>query len=206
MPQIRLTKKCVKKLKIKDPSEPASTMSPFDDWAINLIFIYRKKVAMITHVKSALTFILPCKQAGGIKGVIANIAVLLIRWLNENSLTEFIPQVKELFAQPFVFCKVQDRRILGIMNDFKRCVGCYRYSNYEDINWDYLSNITNDIPIDVVKIWECKSPKGEFFKILNRPQPQVKQVLSSGLVGFVKTPENRKIPRLYLSEDFLKKQ
>lgn len=65
MPQFRLTQKYAKDYKIKELSEPAVIAHPLDDWFIDVIRANRKKIAMVTHAQSTLTFFIPYSEAGG---------------------------------------------------------------------------------------------------------------------------------------------
>lgn len=53
-------------------------------------------------------------------------------------------------SKPTIFCKTVDKKILGHINDFKRCViGYINYSpNFIDpINWNHLAKEINSMPI-----------------------------------------------------------
>ena len=49
MPQLRLTQKFAKDLRISNLEEPQNAVSIFDDWVIDIIRVQRKKVAMMVH-------------------------------------------------------------------------------------------------------------------------------------------------------------
>jgi hypothetical protein len=86
MAQFRLTKKFAADIKVSKLESPALQTTRFDDWFIDVIRVQRKKVAMATHAKSLLTFLLPYKQVGGAKSVPNCITVSLKKFLNENDL------------------------------------------------------------------------------------------------------------------------
>jgi hypothetical protein len=65
MPQLRLTQKFAKDIKVESLIEPPPISKLLDDWAIDRIIIMRKKIAIITHVKSLLTFFVSYNEIGG---------------------------------------------------------------------------------------------------------------------------------------------
>ena len=105
MAQFRLTKKFATDLKVNKLASPALQTTRFDDWFIDVIRVQRKKVAIATHAKSLLTFLLPYEQVGGAKSVPGCIAASLKKFLNENDLDANVGQVDEIFLDPPVFCK-----------------------------------------------------------------------------------------------------
>ena len=57
MIQFRLTKKFAHDCKIIKLSDPIATEHPLDDWFIDRMIVDRKKIAIITHAKTAFTFL-----------------------------------------------------------------------------------------------------------------------------------------------------
>lgn len=148
--QFRLTKKFSTDLKVNKLESPALQTTRFDDWFIDVIRVQRKKVAIATHAKSLLTFLLPYEQVGRAKSVPDCIAVSLKRFLNENDLDANVGKVDEIFLDPPVFCKTDNRKVLGHMNDFKRCieVGIYHKGlKFDAIDWDDVMHSINNMPI-----------------------------------------------------------
>lgn len=121
--QFRLTQKYAADCRISHLLTPCDTLHPLDDWFIDVIRVRRKKVSMVTHAKSAYTLFIPYAEAGGAKGISQHIKVPLEKFLYRHDLSVHIKQVEQLFNSTPVFCKTVDRKILGHMNDFKRCAG-----------------------------------------------------------------------------------
>ncbi len=148
--QFRLTKKFASDLKVNKLEPPALQTTRFDDWFIDVIRVQRKKVAIVTHAKSLLTFLLPYEQVGGAKSVPDCIAVSLKEFLHQNDLEGNVGQVNETFLERHFFCKTDNRKVLGHMNDFKRCieVGIYHKGlKFDAINWRDVMHSINNMPI-----------------------------------------------------------
>ena len=67
MPQFRLTQKVANDCKIKQLLEPVHTTHVLDDWFVDRMIMFHKKIAVITHAKSTFTFFIPYAEAGGAK-------------------------------------------------------------------------------------------------------------------------------------------
>jgi hypothetical protein len=130
VPQFRLTQKFATDCKIKQLPEPAATENPLDDWFIDRLIIDRKKVAMITHAKSTFTFFTPYADAGGAKSIIDYFKCQLKELFLANSLPTLALEVDKLFVGKPVYTKTVDRKILGHMNDFRRCSEPYPGDSY----------------------------------------------------------------------------
>ena len=64
MVQFRLTKKFATDIRVTQLTSPCDVTLILDDWFIDVIRVKRKKVAIATHAKSLITFLLPYEQAG----------------------------------------------------------------------------------------------------------------------------------------------
>lgn len=147
MPQFRLTQKFATDCKIKQLIEPVITAHPLDDWFIDRLIVDRKKVAMITHAKSTFTFFIPYTDAGGAKGVINHFKNQLKTLFLTNSLSELALTVDKLFTSDITYTKTVDRKILGHMNDFRRCSEPYHGDPYP-IDWKDKAERINNMPIN----------------------------------------------------------
>lgn len=145
MPQFRLTQKFAADCKIKQLIEPAATMRSLDDWFIDRMIVDRKKIAMITHAKSTFTFFIPYADAGGAKGVINYFKIQIKEMFQRNALPTLSLDVDNLFSEELVFTKTVDRKILGHMNDFKRCAEPYP-DDPRPINWHDIAERINNMP------------------------------------------------------------
>jgi hypothetical protein len=150
MTQFRLTQKFAYDIKVDSLSEPVSKFNVLDDWLIDRLIITRKKVAMVTHAKSLLSFFIPYSDVGGAISIPECIGVLLSEWLYEQDLDKLGEQAIDIFSgkQPRSFCKTVDKKLLGHINDFKRCVGvCVRYLPFEEIDFEDIANKINTMPV-----------------------------------------------------------
>lgn len=78
------------------------------------------------------------------------IAVSLKKFLEENRLGISEEKISQIFSSPHVFCKTDNRKVLGHMNDFKRCVEVSIYcdgQSFNEINWDEIMRFINNTPI-----------------------------------------------------------
>jgi hypothetical protein len=146
MPQFRITKKFATDCKIKQLIEPVITTHSLDDWFIDRMIVNRKKIAMITHGKSTFTFFIPYANAGGAKEIVAYFVNQLKDLFQRNSLPALALDVDKLFAEKPIFAKTVDRKILGHMNDFKRCATPYSDDPYP-VDWQDTAERTNNMPI-----------------------------------------------------------
>ncbi len=147
MPQFRLTQKFATDCKIKQLLEPAATDNPLDDWFIDCLIADRKKVAMITHGKSAFTFFIPYADAGGAKGIIDYFKEQLKDLFLHNALPTLALEVDKLFTDEHTYTKTADRKILGHMNDFKYCSAPYP-GDPNPIDWQDRAERINNMPIN----------------------------------------------------------
>lgn len=105
MPQFRLTKKFAADCKIIPLETPLLVSNVFDDWVIDVIRITRKKVAIVTHVTSVLTFLIPY--------VPAYIEKCLIEWLKARQLDQATKEVNLFFQGSLYFNKTENRQVLS---------------------------------------------------------------------------------------------
>jgi hypothetical protein len=145
LPQFRLTQKFATDCKIKQLIEPVITPHLLDDWFIDRMIVDRKKIAMITHAKSTFTFFIPYADAGSAKGMIAYFKKQLKELFQQNSLLALALEAEKLFAEEPTLTKTVDRKILGHMNDFKRCAKPYPGDPYP-VDWRDASERINNMP------------------------------------------------------------
>lgn len=150
MAQLRLTRKFAKDLHITKLQEPQETTSIFDDWVVDVIRVQRKKVAMVTHVKSYLPFFLPYCEIGGANNIIHALVRSLTLWLLENGYSRYRQPMCDLFAGRPAFCKTANRKVLGHMNDYKRCAPfVWLDTPFDKINWFEAREMLENMPITV---------------------------------------------------------
>lgn len=143
--QFRLTQKFAADCKIKALLEPFATTHPLDDWFIDRIIVDHKKIAMVTHAKSTFTFFIPYADAGEAKGVIDYLKTQLKALFQKNALPSLVSAVDNLFTDDPTFSKTVDRKILGHMNDFKRCSEPYP-DDPRPVDWHDTAARINNMP------------------------------------------------------------
>ena len=150
MAQFRLTKKFATDIGISKLETPIHRIEAVDDWFIDVLRIQRRKIAMVTHAKSLVTFLLPYKHVGGAKAVPNQVGRLLKQFLRDNNLPQLDNQIDQIFQKVPTFCKTDNRKILGHMNDFKRCVEARIYYNglkFDAIDWNDTMHAINNMPV-----------------------------------------------------------
>jgi hypothetical protein len=81
MAQFRLTARLAKDLGIPLKQSPGITSHPLDDWIGDTLRIGRKKVALLTHVHSLISFVFPFNEVGGARHVLDFLPVTLETFL-----------------------------------------------------------------------------------------------------------------------------
>lgn len=147
---LRLTQKAAKDFKISNLQDPVPSLSVFDDWAVDVLRICRKKVAMVTHAKSKLTFFLPYSASKGIAELNNKIFTHLSYFMKNHEIPNQDDHIQKLATSEITACKTNDRRLLGHMNDFKRCLEGYIYGlEFAQIDWNEVIIRINQTPINV---------------------------------------------------------
>lgn len=177
MPQFRLTQKFATDCKIKQLIEPVVTAHPLDDWFIDRMIVNRKKIAMITHAKSTFTFFTPYADAGGAKEMIPYFANQLKDFFQRNLLPTMALEVDKLFAEAVTFTKTVDKKILGHMNDFRRCSEPHP-GNPFPVDWLDTADRINNMPTNVSSR-DSSYPIENFNKLLRINLPKRKYNYSS---------------------------
>ena len=148
MAQFRLTHKFASDLKVSLREFPRAQVHPLDDWICDVFRVNRKKVALVTHAETLVSFLFPYKEVGGVKNVLDFLPIELEPFLREENLDKWIPSALEIFNQKPVFTKTKGRKALGHMNDFKTHVLCCFSRAKEDLNWHELADALKEIPMN----------------------------------------------------------
>ncbi|MBJ15937.1 MAG: hypothetical protein CMF38_04820 [Legionellaceae bacterium] len=162
--QYRLTKKFAVDCRIESLSTPCNTMSPLDDWFIDVFRVNRKKVAMVTHAISTYTFFVPYAEVGGARMIPGHINKLLTDFLYRENFTQHLDELERLAKSNIVYCKTVDRKILGHMNDFKRCVSFRLEENPTD--FEGAEKMIAQIPVNI-KSLGYTTPLDRMRELLN---------------------------------------
>lgn len=167
MAQLILTQKYAKDCRITTLAMPVLIINSLDDWVIDVIRVQRKKVAMITHVRSILTFFIPYSHVGGTASIPACLGVLLQEYIRDHELEQYEKDIKDLFfSDQFIFTKTNNRKIIGHMNDFKNILkGLTTNTNFDNINWDKVHSYINNTLVKTSGT-EYERPNDLMFQLL----------------------------------------
>lgn len=122
MPQLRLTAKMAKELKITQLQNPDNCTKLYDDWYVDVTRILRKKVFVFMHVHSKIALAVPSYEIGGIHGLFECFALLLREFLNSLDYDEIAEQAYDYFCCPksqINFVKTNDKSTLRYISTFK---------------------------------------------------------------------------------------
>ncbi|ODN41426.1 DUF6933 domain-containing protein [Piscirickettsia litoralis] len=169
MPQYRVTQKFAKDLKLKALGSPAETQSIFDDWVIDMIRVGRRKVGMITHVHSFLTFFVPYSEIGGASEIHHATRLFLVNFLYEHGLDQYVRRAEQFFDTDTTvrYCKTDNRKLVGHMTDLKYMAeGQYQGVDFESINWDEINRYVHNT---IVRLHgsQYSRPEELFVKTIN---------------------------------------
>jgi hypothetical protein len=175
--QFRLTKNFAKDCKIKKLSDPENKTHPLDDWFIDYLYAPRKKVAIITHAKTAFTFFISYEEAGGARFIPDHFKKKLIAFFNRHSLPQLATEVDALFSEGITYTKTVDRRVLGHINDFVRCAQAM-IDNKAPFDCEFHANDINNMPTNAGSK-NASYPIERFNELLGIEIPKRKSVLAS---------------------------
>lgn len=165
---LRLTQKAVKDFKISNLQDPVPSLSVFDDWAVDVLRICRKKVAMVTHAKSKLTFFIPYSASKGTAELNKKIFTYLSYFMNAHEILNQEENIQKLSTSDITPCKTNDRRLLGHMNDFKRCLEGFIYGlEFAQIDWNEVILRINQTPINVKDMGGYVYPSDLMLKLVS---------------------------------------
>lgn len=176
MPQFRLTQKYAKDCHMTILAEPEPVDHPLDDWFVDVMRVDRKKIAMVTHAQSTFTFLIPYAEVKKATAVPEYMSRLLVKFLQEQNLSQWVEQAALLFSGSKRFCKTADRKILAHMNDFKRCVdGFTKYSPIceHPIRWEQVANMINEMPVNFSVANQYIFPKEMLKNLIAHVDPNI---------------------------------
>ncbi len=148
MAQFRLTHKFASDLKVSLKGFPKPQIHPLDDWICDVFRVNRKKVALLTHAETLISFLVPYREVGGANNVLDFLPVELESYLRYLDLENWVPSMLKIFEKPPVFTKTKNKKVLGHMNDFKAHVLCCFYRSEEDLNWHKVTKLLKEIPMN----------------------------------------------------------
>jgi hypothetical protein len=151
MTQFRLTNQFAKDLKISLNQLPETTYHSLDDWIGDIFRVERKKIAILTHVQTLISFVFPYAEVGGAKNVLEFLPVELEDYLRTQNLEEHLDSMIEIFSHQHTFTKTDNRKVLGYMSEFKKVVEYSVDRNHAQVNWHDISDTLNDTIVNIGK-------------------------------------------------------
>lgn len=142
MPQLRLTAKMAKELKITELGMPQDTTRHYDDWYVHVVRIARKRVYILMHIKTRLAIALPNYEINGVNNLPRCFARQVKYVLNEFDYNIYHAIADEAYGffdqsiSSYTFTKTNDRSTLRYVSDFDFCL------NYE-AEKQYLAGLNN---------------------------------------------------------------
>ena len=91
-------------------AKPDACNQPYDNWFIDVIRAHRKKIAMIRHAHSLLTFLIPYAEVGDTKAIPDSIPVLINQfWKHalQKSKRIYNPRINLIFRN---ICTNQEKK------------------------------------------------------------------------------------------------
>jgi hypothetical protein len=123
MPQIRLTAKMAKELKITELGFPSDNLFRiYDDWYWDVTRILRKKIFIFMHIKTRIGLAIPAYEIGGTSGLLECFPLLLREFLNELGYEKIADEAYDFFNTPLAelhFVKTDNKSILRYISAFK---------------------------------------------------------------------------------------
>ncbi|WP_116963256.1 DUF6933 domain-containing protein [Fastidiosibacter lacustris] len=142
MAQFRLTAKMASRLKIMDlPQSKEQSLPFYDDWAVDLLKIQRKDVAVFMHVNTRVTLAIPLFEIGGAKYLFDSLPAMIEWAINELEIPRFEDygcQIRDYFEpqlKQLDFCKTDNRSVTTHLNQFKQILEfeCFRHGEVSQI-------------------------------------------------------------------------
>ncbi|WP_440682958.1 DUF6933 domain-containing protein [Cysteiniphilum halobium] len=145
MAQFRLTAKMASRLKIGDLLQPQAQSLPFyDDWAVDLLKIQRKDVAVFMHIDTRVVLAIPLFEIGGAKYLFDSLPAMIEWAINELEIRGFEDygcQIRDYFEpklNKLEFCKTDNRSVTTHLNQFKQILEyeCLRHGEVSQMVCD----------------------------------------------------------------------
>ncbi len=123
MPQLRLTVKMAKELKIAELGLPRDNHFKLcDDWYWDVTRILRRKVFIFMHIRTRIGLAIPAYEIGGTSGLLECFPLLLREFFNELGYEKVADEAYDFFTAPLGelhFVKTDNKSILRYVSDFK---------------------------------------------------------------------------------------
>ncbi|WP_119342803.1 DUF6933 domain-containing protein [Facilibium subflavum] len=140
MAQFRLTAKMASRLKITDLPQPKQQPLPFyDDWAVDLLKIRRKDVAVFMHINTRVTLAIPLFEIGGAKYLFDSLPAMIewaINALEIPGFEDYGCQIRDYFEpqlNKLEFCKTDNRSVTTHLNQFKQILE-FECSRHDEVS------------------------------------------------------------------------
>lgn len=127
MPQLRLTAKMAKELKIPELKNPNNCTLLYDDWYVDATRIFvtrilRKKIFIFMHIHTRIALAIPSYEIGGIRNIFECFPLLLNEFFHLLNYGKIANESYDFFSCPqsqINFVKTNDKSTLRYVSDFK---------------------------------------------------------------------------------------
>ncbi|WP_375327143.1 DUF6933 domain-containing protein [Candidatus Tisiphia endosymbiont of Nemotelus uliginosus] len=122
MPQLRLTAKMAKELKILELKNLNNCTALYDDWYVDVVRILRKKIFIFMHIHTRIALAIPSYEIGGIHNLFKCFPLLINEFLHLLNYGKIANESYDFFSCPqsqFNFVKTNDKSTLRYVSDFK---------------------------------------------------------------------------------------
>ena len=122
MPQLRLTAKMAKELKVNMLNIPSVVTELYDDWYLDVTRILRKKVFIFMHIRTRIALAMPSYEIGGVQNLLEFFPLLLRELLNVLGYERLADEAYSFFSCRELrinFVKTDDKSTLRYISEFK---------------------------------------------------------------------------------------
>ena len=154
MPQLRLTAKIAKELKVNELTIPSITTTLYDDWYLDVSRILRKKVFIFVHIRTRIAFAIPSYEIGGTQNLLECFPLLVRELFDKLDYEKISMEAYNFFNVPpteISFTKTDDKSTLRYVSDFKHILefNALKKNNINQVLCDststnWLNHLTKD--------------------------------------------------------------
>ena len=123
MPQLRLTAKMAKELKIIQLQLPTNNPTRlYDDWYVDITRILRKKIFIFMHINTRVGLAIPSYEIGGTQNLLECFPIYLREFFSQLDYEEIAMEAYDFFTVSLTeisFTKTDNKSILRHVSTFK---------------------------------------------------------------------------------------
>lgn len=123
MPQLRLTIKMQKELKVIHLQDPTNNpIRLYDDWYVDIVRIMRRKIFIFMHINTRVGLAIPSYEIGGAQNLLECFPLYLREFFSHLNYEEIAIEAYNFFNDPqfeITFTKTDNKSILRHITTFK---------------------------------------------------------------------------------------